>query len=96
MSNEEAIDTLKDILAEATSSDSAVCYVTDCDAEPLRMAIEALEKRTPKKSYLITYDVDNGCKVAYWVCPECGSVLNACSRDYCQVCSQKIDWSKEK
>lgn len=57
MNNREAIDSLKDILAEATSSDAAVCYVTDRDAEPLRMAIGALEKQIPKEP---TYEGD-GC-----------------------------------
>ena len=54
------------------------------------------KEQPPKQPYLVPYDVNNGCKVVYWVCPECGSVLNACSRDCCQLCGQRIDWSKEK
>jgi predicted ATP-grasp superfamily ATP-dependent carboligase len=43
MTREEAINHLKDILAEATETEDAVCYVTNEDAEALEMAIEALE-----------------------------------------------------
>ena len=44
MTNQEAIRQLKDILEEATETEDAVCYVTSCDEEALRMAIEALEE----------------------------------------------------
>lgn len=44
MTNQEAIEILKDILEEATETENSVCYVTSVDEEPLRMAIEALEK----------------------------------------------------
>ena len=43
MTREEAINHIKDILAEATETEDAVCYVTNGDAEALEMAIEALE-----------------------------------------------------
>lgn len=41
----DAIDRIKAILEEATEGENAVCYVTDYDAEPLKMAISALEKQ---------------------------------------------------
>ena len=45
MTREEAKEKLKDILAEATENEDAVCYVTSYDAEALDMAIEALEQQ---------------------------------------------------
>lgn len=52
MTNQEAIERLKDILEEATETEEAVCYVTDCDEEPLKMAIEALEKQIEWKNLI--------------------------------------------
>lgn len=51
MTKEETINHLKDILAEATETEHAVCYVTNEDAEALEMAIEELkqpERKTGK------------------------------------------------
>ena len=48
MTNEEAIQDLKDILEEATSDKDAVCYVTSEDAEALDMAIETLQTEPTK------------------------------------------------
>ena len=42
--NKEAIDDLKIILSEITECEESICYITDIDAEPLRLAIKALEK----------------------------------------------------
>ncbi len=42
--NEEAINTLKDILEEVTENDDSVCYVTVDDVDTLKMAIKALEQ----------------------------------------------------
>lgn len=95
MTNREAIDSLKDILAEVTETDAAVCYVTDYDAEPLRMAIEALEKQIPK---IPNYEGDgyyNG-ELVYdtWICPCCGKDYEVEYDDYkyCPECGQAIDW----
>ena len=41
---QEAIEKLRGILAEATESENSVCYVTEEDREPLEMAIKALEQ----------------------------------------------------
>ena len=41
--NKEAIINLKVILSEITECEESICYVTDIDAEPLRLAIKALE-----------------------------------------------------
>jgi len=44
MTNKEAIEKLKGILEEATEYENSVCYVTEEDREPLKMAIKALEQ----------------------------------------------------
>ena len=44
MTNQEAINDLKVILSEITECEESICYITDVDAEPLRLAIKALEK----------------------------------------------------
>lgn len=49
MTEKEAISEIKAILEEATETEDAVCYVTSVDAEPLNLAIKALEKQIPKK-----------------------------------------------
>lgn len=93
----KAIDCLKDILAEATSSDVAVCYVTDNDAKPLRMAIEALEKQIPKKPTYEDESISGGVLVYdTWICPCCGKVYELDYDDYkyCPECGQAIDWSE--
>ena len=46
--NKEAIINLKVILSEIIECEESICYVTDIDAEPLRLAIKALEKQIPK------------------------------------------------
>ena len=40
MTEQEAIKRLEMILEEATSDEHAVCYVTSCDEEALKMAIK--------------------------------------------------------
>ena len=44
MTNQEAINDLKVILSEITECEESICYITDIDAEPLRLAIKALKK----------------------------------------------------
>lgn len=45
MTNQEAIEVLSGILAEAIEFENSVCYVTGEDREPLEMAIEALKNQ---------------------------------------------------
>ena len=63
MTREEAINHLKDILAEATETEHAVCYVTNEDADALEIAIEALERKTGYWSV----------KGGKYICPICGT-----------------------
>ena len=89
--NKEAIINLKVILSEITECEESICYVTDIDAEPLRLAIKALEKQIPKKPV-----VNDGWQIA---CPNCSATLIYClhtsEKDYCDKCGQRLDWSEE-
>ena len=51
MTNEEAINTLKVILEEATETEDSICYVTSGDADALKAAIKALEQTELNPSY---------------------------------------------
>lgn len=68
--------------------------------EALTMAINALEKRIPKKPTPIDYkkymDVVNNAislKGGFW-CPNCKCVVK--SGTYCNLCGQRLDWSDEE
>ena len=69
MTNQEAINDLKVILSEITECEESICYITDVDAEPLRLAIKALERQIPKKP--ISYD-----SVPHNRCPVCNNSFN--------------------
>lgn len=85
--NKEAIINLKVILSEITECEESICYITDIDAEPLRLAIEALEKQIPKKPVYGAANIK---------CPNCGATLLYYSHlykvDYCDECGQCLDW----
>ena len=88
--NQEAINDLKVILSEITECEESICYVTDIDAEPLRLAIKALEKQIPKKPVYGAANIK---------CPNCGATLlyyfHSFKIDYCDECGQRLDWSEE-
>ena len=90
MTNQEAINDLKVILSEITECEESICYVTDIDAEPLRLAIKALEKQIPKKPIYGAANIK---------CPNCGATLlyyfHSFKIDYCNECGQRLDWSEE-
>ena len=74
MTKEEAIENLKDILAEATETDDSVCYVTSDDEDALKVVIQALEQEPVldkiraeiEETYMnITYQENKG-KKATW------------------------------
>ena len=81
MTNQEAINDLKVILSEITECEESICYVTDIDAEPLRLAIKALEKQIPKKPVYGAANIK---------CPNCGATLlyyfHSFKIDYCDEC----------
>ena len=76
MTNEEAIENLKYLI-------SGDCTDTQHDfVKEIKIAIEALEKQTPKKPYW---------EYGVWHCKSCG--LNVLSDEYfCPACGQAIDW----
>lgn len=85
MTNKGAIDILRIILREATECEDSISYVTDIGAEPLRLAIKALEKQIPKKPIELN-------------CPRCrfnGINNSLWVFTYCPECGQAIDWSED-
>lgn len=60
--------------------------------EALDMAIDALEKQTPKTPIKSDREI-RYCEV--WECPNCGFEWSSRFVDYCYKCGQQIDWSKE-
>ena len=91
MTNQEAIINLKVILSEIIECEESICYITDIDAGPLRLAIKALEKQVPKK-----HIVNDGYQIA---CPNCSATLIYCLHTYdincCDKCGQRLDWNKK-
>lgn len=83
--NKEAIDNLKVILSEITECEESICYITDIDAEPLRLSIEALEKQIPKKP-----SQDSIGLYYFPTCPNCHKELE--SYDHHCECGQALDW----
>ena len=81
MTNEEAIENLKYLISDD-------CTDTQHDfVKEIKIAIEALEKQTPKKPYWETYDG--------WHCKSCG--LSVFSDDsFCPACGQAIDWEDDE
>ena len=90
MTNQEAVNDLKVILSEITECEESICYITDVDAEPLRLAIKALERQIPKKPIYGAANIK---------CPNCGATLlyyfYSFKIDYCDECGQRLDWSEE-
>ena len=89
MTNQEAINDLKVILSEITECEESICYITDVDAEPLKLAIKALERQIPKKPIYGAANIK---------CPNCGATLlyyfHLFKIDYCDECGQRLDWSE--
>lgn len=85
MTNQEAINDLKVILSEITECEESICYITDIDAEPLRLAIKALEKQIPKKP-----SQDSIGLYYFPTCPNCHKELE--SYDHHCECGQALDW----
>ena len=82
---QEAINDLKVILSEITECEESICYITDIDAEPLRLAIKALEKQIPKKP-----SQDSIGLYYFPICPNCHKELE--SYDHHCECGQALDW----
>lgn len=88
MTAKEAIKTI-----EAAKAEVEWNYPLDY-AAAFEMAIEALEKRMPKKP------VTEKDKVIFGIvcgrCPECDSAVYSTTNLYCHNCGQALDWSEEE
>ena len=80
MTNEEAIENLKYLISDD-------CTDTQHDfVKEIKIAIEALEKQTPKKPYW---------EYGVWHCKSCG--LDVFRDDFfCPICGQEIDWEDDE
>ena len=80
MTYEEAIENLKYLISDD-------CTDTQHDfVEEIKIAIEALEKQTPKKPYW---------EYGVWHCKSCG--LDVFRDDFfCPICGQEIDWEDDE
>ena len=80
MTNEEAIENLKYLISDD-------CTDTQRDfVKEIKIAIEALEKQTPKKPYW---------EYGVWHCKSCG--FDVFRDDFlCPICGQEIDWEDDE
>lgn len=94
MTEQDAIERLTQILEECTSDENAVCYVTDYDELPLRLAIKALEKQIPQEPIIETNDITGRpLKHISYACPRCKVSVNDLINSpycYCSKCGQAI------
>lgn len=96
MTNKEAIEWIKDMREQNW-------YIYNCERyhiEALSLAIEALEKRIPKKPIYSDYD-DNGFGdvIPYAAkCPVCGYEFDfgTWNENHHCICGQALDWSEER
>ena len=94
MTEQEVMERIKSILYEATTDENAVCYVTDYDETPLKIAIESLEKQIPMKPQEINEERIRLDAIWDWSCSNCGRFhRNDYPLNYCSECGQKVDWS---
>ena len=80
MTNEEVNENLKYLISDD-------CTDTQHDfVKEIKIAIEALEKQTPKKPYW---------EYGVWHCKSCGFDV---FRDdfFCPICGQEIDWGDDE
>lgn len=92
MTTKEAISQLKDLMRDRESffNSDGDNDIFRADAKACEIAIEALEKQTPKKPADIktwAYDTFKGGK-----CCACGTNVNS-DMNYCNICGQAFDWS---
>lgn len=83
MTDKEAMEIIKIAIAEV-EWDYPMDYTV-----AFEKAMEALEKRIPKKAYKHEED--------YYVCPNCDCQITwQWFEGYCEHCGQAIDWSDEE
>ena len=95
MKPEEAI---KELESDKGLYESDIVWAGDGTPEgdlilALNMAIEALEKQTPKKPVKADEQVVR--YVTTWNCPTCGGQFTGMVSNYCYHCGQALDWDNE-
>lgn len=78
-------------LSQSTIADGLITAAVE-DREFWQTVINALEKQIPKKPIEIIQFVDGE---RLGLCPNCNEGVNE-EMNFCDQCSQKLDWSEEK
>lgn len=95
MTNEEAIKRIVDHMTIHKMNEPRAIKISMA----LQMAIEALEKQTPKKPdedwCKSLFSDDANCFFRHLICPNCGKMEVNQIDDFCPLCGQAIDWSDE-
>lgn len=99
MNEQEAMETLERLFSDSTNEDYPF---TECFAEALTIAIQALEKRIPMKP-IFNHNLSDTLSVFHC---ECGNTIkvshdigimdNNNAPNYCSKCGCRLDWSDEE
>lgn len=89
---QKALNEIKEMHCNIENCDCEKCNMTPFCAyyECCKTLQELVDKETPKKVNLYTYDHKTG------KCPNCGITVYSFMNVYCQICGQALDWSDEK
>lgn len=88
ITEEKAIELLKEIIGDPTILQPAFRY-----KEPLKMAIEALEKQIPQKPAIFTFEYEKEEKELQ-ICPRCETTA-ILGLNYCYKCGQALNFRLE-
>lgn len=93
----ETIEIIKNLMGAPNCYRCKYHINEECEeqcTEASNMAIEALEKQIPKKAELETSEGE----YAIFLCPNCKRIFHnhVDEPQYCDKCSQAIDWSEEE
>lgn len=89
MNEQEATETLERLFSDSTNEDYPF---TECFANALAVAIQALEKQIPKKPVKSEKQVVRYVNTYY--CPICNLGITGTNiAKWCYHCGQKLDWS---
>ena len=92
MTPEEAKKYLECIVGDG-SMEFVYCPIK---TEVLKIAIDAMEYRIPKKPHKVNDVTDEGYSCYEWVCDECGDVTYESTYEFCPNCGHAIDWEDER
>lgn len=99
MNEQEAMETLERLFSDSTNEDYPF---TECFAEALTIALQALEKQIPMKP-IFNHNLSDTLSVFHC---ECGNTIkvshdigimdNNNAPNYCSKCGCRLDWSDEE